>query len=234
MIGFLRRYQKTLFIVSIGILLIGIFVGLGGYLLSSNDMSESVASVGSTKIPYSTFVNRLNQYESVLESRGAVISDADAAKLKQDMLRDMIVNVLLARKSRDMGLRVTDEQLAMDIENTPAFQNAGAFNQDLYFQAVRGIFHETPPQYEADRRRSLAAAEFKQLVFESSKLTPFEIKSAYAAAHKGSLRDFAKKGPAFAAQLQQQRALDLVNFYLRQTISQVPIHTYLAQREAGN
>ncbi len=233
MIGFLRRYQKSLFIISIGILLIGIFVGLGGYLLSSNDMSEAVASVGSTKIPYSRFVSSLNQYEDALSSKGVTPTDDQLAKIKQDLLRDMIVNALLAQQAKKMGLQVTDEQLAVDIENTPAFQNNGSFNQDIYFQAVQSVFHESPQQYEAQRRNALLAAQFKQMVYESAKLTPAEIKSAYAAAHKGSARKFAKDGRAFAAQMQQQRALDLINFYLRQIVPQVQIRTYLKQREEG-
>ncbi len=234
MIGFLRQYQKSLFVISIGILLIGIFVGLGGYLLSSNDMSEAVASVGSTKIPYSRFVNSLNQYEDVLRNKGVNITDADAKKIKQDLLRDMIVNVILAQQAGKMGLKTTDEQLAMDIENTPAFQNSGAFNQDLYFQAVQSIFHESAQQYEAQRRESLKASEFKQIVYESAKLTPDEIKAGYAAAHKGSTRGFAKNRQAFAAQMQQQRALELINLDLRQILPQLQIRTYLQQREQGS
>ncbi|HVA66689.1 MAG TPA: SurA N-terminal domain-containing protein [Elusimicrobiota bacterium] len=233
MIGFLRRYQKSLFIISIGILLIGIFVGLGGYLLSSNDMSEAVASVGATKIPYSRFVASLNQYEDVLQNKGVNLSDDDIAKIKQDLLRDMIVNALLAQQAEKMGLKTTDEQLAIDIENTPAFQNNGSFNQDIYIQALQSIFHESPQQYETQRRTSLLAAQFKQMVYESAKLTPDEIKSAYAAAHKGSLRKFAKDERAFASQMQQQRALELINFYLRQIVPQVQIRTYLKQREEG-
>ena len=58
MMSFLRRYKTTLFIATIAIFLIGTFVGLGGYLFTSRDTSQSVASVGSTKIPYQDYVTR--------------------------------------------------------------------------------------------------------------------------------------------------------------------------------
>lgn len=233
MISLLRRYRKSLFIGVIAIFLIGTFVGLGGYLFTSRDTSLAVASVGSVKIPYQRYLARVNQYADALRSRGTDIDEKVLKEIKQGMLRDMIVDELLVAKADEMGLVVTDGELARDIQNTPSFQRGGAFNQDLYFQAVRAVFRDTPQAYEETRRHALKAIKLKQLLYHAAKLTPAELQEAYAQENKGSLKDFDKKKDEFAAKVQQQRALDLINYYLRQMSTQVEIRSYLEQRETG-
>jgi peptidyl-prolyl cis-trans isomerase D len=233
MISLLRRYHRALFIAVIAIFLIGTFVGLGGYLFTSRDMTGAVASVGEEKIPYERYAVRVNQYLEALRSRGTDVTDELTKEVKQGMLRDMIVDALLEKKADEMGIVVTDGDLARDIQSTPAFQQNGQFSQDLYFNAVRQIFHQTPERFERERRVSMKTARLKQLIYQSAKLTPEQVKEQYAAANKGNLKNFEKERAAFAAKAQQQRALDLINYYLRQLSAQVEIRSYLEQREQG-
>jgi outer membrane protein assembly factor BamE (lipoprotein component of BamABCDE complex) len=233
MISFLRRHQKSFFIATIATFLIGTFVGLGGYLFTSRDMSATVASVGSTKIPYSLFMARVNQYADAMREKGSDVTDDALKQIKQGMLRDMIVDELLSQKAGDLGIVVTDAELARDIQSSPAFQRGGAFSPEAYAYVLRTVYRQTPDVYEGYRRQQVKALKFKQLVFEASKIAPPELKTAYAAAHKGSLKDFDKESTSFSQQLRQHRALELLNYYLHQVGSQVEIRTYLDQRESG-
>ncbi len=233
MTSFLRRHKKALFIATISIFLLGTFVGLGGYLFTSRDMAGSVASVGKTKLPYDQYVNRVNQYEEALRARGTDVDDKMTAEIKQGVLREMIVDELLQQKADDMGIVVPDSELARDIQNTPAFQRDGHFDQQVYFARVREAFHDSPESYERERRKQLKAMKLKQVIYHAAKLTPAELEDAYKQAHKGALKGFDKDKEAFAAKAQQARALDLINYYLRQLAQQVEIRTYLEQRESG-
>lgn len=240
MISFLRRYHRTLFLAVIAIFLTATFVGLGGYLFTSKDTSSAVATVGSAKIPYSRYISRVNQYAEVLRSRGTNVTDDTLKELKRAMLQEMIVDELLVAKADEMGLMVTDEELARDIRNTPAFQRDGAFSQEIYFYAVRQSFGETPEKYEESRRRQIKASKFKQMLYQSAKLTPQEVdaafkreQEAFAKEHKGSLKDFKLTKEGAAGKEQQQKALELINYYLRQLVSQIQIVSYLEQRESG-
>lgn len=233
MMEFLRRHQKAAFLATIVIFLLGTFVGLGGYLFTSHDMGGAVASVGKDKIPYSVFSARVNEYADAVRAKGGDVTDDMLNQIKQGMLRDMIVDDLLTQKADALGIVVTDGELARDIQNTPLFQRDGQFSQDLYYGALRSVYHETPEMYEAERREQIKAAKFKQLVYQTAKLTPDELKEQYAQAHKGSMKGFDKDKDSFAAQAQQQRAIDLINYYLRQLTTQVEIHTYLKERETG-
>ncbi|MBI5629975.1 MAG: SurA N-terminal domain-containing protein [Elusimicrobia bacterium] len=233
MISILRRYQKPLFLAVIAIFLIGTFVGLGGYFFTSRDMSGTVATVGSTKIPYSLFAAKVNQYLDAIRGQGAELKEDQIKEIKQLILRDMIVDEILLSKAEEMGLQATDEEVSYEIQHTKAFQHEGTFNQDLYFQALRRVLHETPRAYEDSRRKAIKVAKLKQILYLTAKLPPEELRGAYAQANKGSLKDFEKEKESFAAKLQQQRALELINYYLRQISAQVEIRSYLEQRDSG-
>ncbi len=71
------------------------------------------------------------------------------------------------------------------------------------------------------------------MIYETVKLSPTEIRQAYSVAHKGSLKNFAKDRADFSSKLRQARALDILNYYLRQLSSQVVIRSYLKARESG-
>jgi peptidyl-prolyl cis-trans isomerase D len=234
MISFFRKYQRAFFIATIVIFLIGTFVGLGGYLFTSRDTSGAVASVGSTKIPYQRYAVRVNQYLDALQSKGTDVTDDVRKEVKQGMLRDMIVDTLLEKKADEMGIVVTDEDLARDIQSTPAFQRDGQFNQDVYFQMVRSVFHEGPEQFETDRRSAIKVARFKQMIYQSAKVAPSELQELYAQANKGSMKNFEKDKAAFTNKVQQQKALEIINYYLRQLSAQVEIRSFLDQREQGS
>ncbi len=233
MISLLRKYRKPLFVAVIIIFLGGTFVGLGGYLFTSRDMTESVAVVGSTKIPYSRFLTRVNSYVDALREQGGDVTDELVGEVKRNMLRDMIVDELLLRKADEMGVVVTDEELARDIRSTPAFQAGGAFNDAAYIQAVRSVYHNTPSVYEKQRRRTMRTNKFKQLIFQSAKITPVELKKAYANGNAGSMEGFEEKRKEFERRAQQEKALQLINYYLRQISTQVEVKSFLEQREAG-
>lgn len=233
MISFLSRHRRTLFIAVIAIFLIGSFVGVGGYFFTSRDTLTAVASVGSSKISYDVFLRRVNQYVEAVRDQGKDVPDDLVKQVKVEMLREMIIEEILAAKAAEMGIKVTDEELSRDIRSTPAFRRGEAYDQDIYFQTVRRVFRDTPQAYEEMRRKTLKANKLKQIIFQTAKVTPAELQQAYARENKGLMKDFDKKKQELENRLQQQRALDLMNYYLRQVGSQVEIRSYLDQRESG-
>lgn len=233
MIRFLSRHRRALFAATIVIFLIGTFVGLGGYLFTSKDSSSAVASVGGNKLPYSRFVSQVQRYSDMLRGQGTDVTEEVTKQIKQEMLRDMIVQELMRMKADEMGLRVTDDALSRGIQATRSFQRNGQFAQDLYFQALRSVYRESPEAFENERRDAMLAQSLQRLLYQTAKVAPREVLDAYAAVNKGSMKDFDKKKDEFTAKLQQQRGLELINYYLRQQSGQVEIRPYLDQREQG-
>ncbi|MFI5363217.1 MAG: SurA N-terminal domain-containing protein [Elusimicrobiota bacterium] len=233
MSSFLRRHQKSIFIATMTVFFGGMFVGFGGYWFTDRDMQGVVARVGKTKITHEALTTRVNLYVDRLREQGTELDDAKLASLKREMLNNMLVDEMLVIKADELGIVVTDEELARDIRATPAFNRGGQFDQDAYFQAVRQTFHESPQEYETDRRKSIKSSRLKSLFYREVKLTPEETREVYAAVNKGDMKKFEKDKDAFAGQLQQQRALQLVNYCLHQMQSQVEIQNLLDRVESG-
>lgn len=232
MMSWFRRYQRPMFLSVIAVFLIGTFVGLGSYYFIGADHSEAVAVVDGHKIPYLQYRVRVNQYLDALRERETKVTEQMEREIRQGILRDMIVDELLASRAEKLGLRVSDLELRLTLEGTPAFQREGRFDQAVYFQTVRSALRMTPEQYERAQRRSLLSAKFKGVFFQGVKVLPAETRAEYARQGR-PLKDFEAKKAEFAAALRQERALDAINFYLRQLSAQVDIRSYLEQRESG-
>jgi len=232
MIGFLRRYRQGLIISMAIVFLIGIFVGLGGYFFTGADHSEAVAMIGRAKISYFDYRARVNQILDRMRSSGDVSEQAQN-EVKEGVLREMIVDELLAKAAEEMGLRVSDAELSLAIQGTPAFQRDGKFDQDTYFQIVRGGLRTSTEKFEREQRRSMLGQKLKLILFRASKVAAGEARAEYARANKGSMQGFEKAESAFAQELRQRRAVDTVNIFLKDISSKVPIRSYLAERERG-
>ena len=231
MSSFLRKYQKSIFVATMAIFFGGMFVGFGGYWFSDRDMQGVVARVGKVKITDETLTTRVNLYADRLREQGTDLDDAKLGALKREMLNNMMVDEMLSLKADELGLKVTDEELARDIRATPAFNRNGQFDQEAYFQAVRATFRESPQDYEAERRKAIKTSRLKSFFFRLVKISPDEVRETYAAVNKGAMKNFEKDKDAFAARMQQQRALELVNYCLHQMQSQVEVQNLLDRVE---
>jgi hypothetical protein len=231
--SFLRRHQKSIFAATLSVFFGGMFVGFGGYWFTNRDMQGVVARVGKEKISRETLMVRVDLYAERLRSQGTELDDAKLNQLKHEMLTNMMVDELLALKADELGLVVTDEELARDIRATPAFSRGGQFEQEAYFQAVRATFRESAQDYETERRKAIKTARLKSLFYRLVKIPPSELHDAYGRMNKNDFKKFDKEKDAFAQKLQQQETLDLVNHCLRQMQTQVEIQNLLDRVDAG-
>lgn len=235
MISFLRRHQKSIFVATISVFLSGSFVGLGGFYFTSRDTDGAVARIGSTKIPAQRLLLRVNQYADALRQKGTEVDDAMMSRLKREMLNDMMIEEMMAMKADQLGLKVTDDELSRDIRATPAFQREGQFDQDTYFRQVRAIFRENPQEYERSRRKAIKSGRLKQLIFRTAKVPASEVDAAYAQVKKTAPKKDADKitREAVAQNLQQQRAVELINHCLKQMSSQVEHQIWFDRVDGG-
>jgi len=235
MISFLRHHRKSIFVATISVFLSGSFVGLGGFYFTSRDNDGAVARIGATKIPAQKLLLRVNQYADALRGKGTEVDDAMMTRLKREMLNDMLIEEMMALKADELGLKVTNDELSRDIRATPAFQRDGQFDQDVYFRQVRAIFRETPQEYERSRRKAIKSGRLKQLLYRMAKVPPAEAEQAYAQALKtASKKDLAKiTKEAVAQNLQQQRAVELINHCLKQLSSRVEHQIWFDRVEGG-
>jgi hypothetical protein len=227
MIRWLVNYRKPIFIATVAVFLIGIFVGLGANLLINNDAANFIADVGGEKIPRSRYEVEVRNYEERLRSNKRDVTPEMEQQIKNEVFRDLVVEALFAQEAEKLGLAVPDAEVAADIRQT--FTREGQFDQQAYFYAVQNQYHMNPEQYEAMRRRSLLAFKYRELLQRTAKVEPEEVREAYLK-QRGSMKEFDKKKPELQAQLQQERALETLNYALRQLAATAQIKSYQQQQ----
>lgn len=231
MISFFSKYRRIVFIVTVSIFLVGVFVGLGAYVFTGDSM-EAVADVGGAKIPYRSFIMQVNRAASGLKDSNAEVNEVMMRTIKSEIFREMIIEELLSQQGAKLGMLVPDFEIAMEVQNTPAFREGGQFSPRAYYQAVFNEFQMSPAEYEAWRKKARLASKFKQFVYTSVKVTPEEAASYYMAKNK-SLKNFDKERLKYTDELTREKFGNLANYLLRQLTVRQEIKSYLEQREQG-
>lgn len=142
MLTWMQRHKKYL-VVTIWISVIAFvgagFVGWGSYDFNL-DRSNSVAKVGDEKISMEEFnlkYNELFNYKNNL-SNGKYTQE-QAIKENLDMLAvdELIQEKLLLSYAKNLGLRVSDEEVALNLASQEIFHNSsGKFDKNLYYNIL--------------------------------------------------------------------------------------------------
>jgi hypothetical protein len=231
MISFFSKYRRPVFIVTVSIFLVGVFVGLGAYVFTGSS-DGALAEVGGEKIPYKTFVQQVSRISANMKDSGTEVNEILSKTIKQEVFREMVVETLLSQQAKKLGMLVPDFEVAMEVQNTPQFREGGQFSPRAYYQTVYNEFQMSPADYEAWRKRVRLGIKFKQFVYTAIKVTPEEVKSYYLAKNK-DLKNFDKEKGKYAAELAQQKFGDVASYMLRQLSTREEIRSYLEVREQG-
>ncbi|MEI7529508.1 MAG: SurA N-terminal domain-containing protein [Elusimicrobiota bacterium] len=229
MIAFLSKYRRPVFIGTVAVFLVGVFVGLGAYVFTSSS-DDAVAEVGGSKIPYKRFITQVNRVMSNMKDSGTDVNDALSKTVKQEIFREMVIEELLSQQGGKIGMIVPDFEVAVEVQNTPQFREGNAFSPRAYYMAVLGQFDMSPSEYEAWRKKSRLAAKFKQFIYTSVKVTPEEAK-AYCLAKNKNLKDFDKNQAKYTDELARDKFANLANYLLRQLTSRQEVKSYLDRIE---
>lgn len=230
MISFFSRYKRPIFGVVV-VIFVGSIFFVSGQVFTSSSM-DAVAEVGGEKIPYQRFITQVNRVMGGVRDSGTEVNDIISKSVKQEVFREMVVETLLSQEGGKIGMMVPDFEVAVEVQNTPQFQEAGAFSPRAYYQAIYGQFQMSPAEYEAWRKKARLANKFKQFVYNSLKVTPDEVKAYYMAKNK-SLKNYDKEKGKYAAELAQAKFSDVVNYHLRQLVTRNEVRNYLELREQG-
>jgi hypothetical protein len=229
MIALLSKFRRPVFIGTVLIFLVGIFVGLGAYVFDSS-ASDSVAEVNGQNVSYQRFNVQVNRVMNSLKGSGSEVNEVLSRTVKQEIFRDMVIEELLSQQGDKFGMLVPDFEIAMEIQNTPQFRDGNAFSPRAYYQTVFGEFSMAPAEYEAWRKKARLATKFKQFIFTAAKVTPLEV-AEYAAAKK--YKDLDKNRAKYTDELAREKFANIANHLLRQLTSKQEVKSFLEQREKG-
>lgn len=121
----------------------------------------TVAKVNGKDIKFDDFQRAYqNERERLRQALGSDFDTLfqDETKLKQQLLERVIREHLAQQAARDMGLRVSDAELAGYIQGLPEFQDNGRFSRVRYEQILRSV-GLTAQGFEALQRDDLLFAQ---------------------------------------------------------------------------
>ena len=160
-------------LISIPFALWGIqsYLGVGG--------EPVAATVNGVEIPARELDRRVQETRFELRERlGAAYDPAayDDQRLRAEVLETLIQDALLMDVVERLGLRVSDQEVQMQILSDPAFIKDGRFDKETYERLLRfqGL---TPAMYETQLRQKMSATQLIRAVSSSELATRAELEA---------------------------------------------------------
>lgn len=161
MFKFLRKHQKLVFIC-LGLVVVALpFFGVGGMAIFSP--KDAVAKVNGKKITQ-------RQYDQIYQNIVRQKEDLNPEQKKQlevEALQELVRQEVMYQEAQKYGIVVPDQEILLQIVNTPAFQKNGRFDPQVYSQTVFQVFHMTLEEFEEMRRKEIAGVKINQLIYSA-------------------------------------------------------------------
>jgi len=103
----------------------------------------------------------------------------DTQTTRDQVVDQMVRRVLVERRTRDGGYRVSDAQLAEEIQKMEFFQVDGKFSREVMGQRLKSI-NMTPAQFDARLRKDMLLAQLPDAITNSEFITATELARAVA------------------------------------------------------
>ena len=149
--------------------------GVNSYVSGPTD--TIVAEVKGEEITQTALLEAVQRYrDQMRQMMGEEFNPEmfDNAEIRYVVLDDLIDQQLIRSAADELGLRISDRQIAQFIQQTPAFQRDGTFDSEQY-QMVLARAGFTPTSYEASLRDDLLGQQLIQSVEGSTLVSEVEV-----------------------------------------------------------
>ncbi len=179
MLQYMRERASSIMIKGILALIIlaFIFLGIGNFRNRQNATAAIVNGERITAREYQDSYQRLlNIYRR--QFGDAVDRIIDKLNLKQQAMDRLIANRLILQKARQLGIVVSEEELARSISSMPVFQNNGRFDKSLYTRILQSN-RMTPASFEYQHKLDLLAEKLRRLITDNVMVSEEEARQWY-------------------------------------------------------
>ncbi|MBI4397052.1 MAG: SurA N-terminal domain-containing protein [Elusimicrobia bacterium] len=233
MMKWLRKHRYKIFLVTIVGFLVGSFVGFGSYFFSRSPYDAAIV-VNGDKVPYKRYQSRLRQYINNRRDSGPLDKEKMAA-LRQEVLQDLVRETVFLQEADKYGIIVTNNELAAYLQQIPAFQREGRFDQNAYFHVLTQVIRVPVDEFEEDRRRDIKIQKLQFLLASSVKVTPLELdwnkQKRIASASAEDRKKILEKPNEFREQIRQEQVSHVFQEWLGQVNSQLKVKLHLDKWE---
>ena len=172
-------FTKTVLIVLAVTFVVGFGFSVSDFGNIAGTSGDAAAQVNGEKIPLTEFYRSRDNFRRQ-NPQTRQLSPAEMERFNISILNYMIDEKLLSQKARELGFRVSDQEINKFIKSLPAFQNEGQFiGKDLYEERIRQIFNLSPGQFESILREELMARKMEGFIYETALITEEELYNVY-------------------------------------------------------
>lgn len=180
----LIRTKYSWFTKGVLLLLAAAFVFSFGYGVTNfgsitGASGDAAAEVNGEKIPLTEFYRYRDNFRRQ-NPQIAQLSPAESERVNIRILNFMIDEKLLSQKAKELGFRISDQEVNEFIKSIPAFQTDGQFiGKDQYSERIRQIFNLKPGEFENILRQELMARKMEGFIYETALITEEELYNVY-------------------------------------------------------
>ena len=170
MISMMREYARSLKIVLL--IVVVVFILTSGVLFywgsgpSGGAPGNAVAVVNGEEIPPERFkraqANMMAAYARMARQQ-LTPELAERLGLSQQVMNDLVTEAVVIQGAADEGVRVSDDELRVTIQQIREFQENGRFSRDEYLKVLRQIRLD-PGEFETEVRRQLLRRKMENLI----------------------------------------------------------------------
>jgi len=129
-----------------------------------------------------------NRFRQMAQMRGGKYTTDNARQdnLKSETLKGLVDQELIAQQAEELGIQVSDVEVADSIAKNPQFQQDGKFDFDYYKRLVENGYGMSINRFEDAWRRDLLRAKVVQAAIAGANLSDDELKAAYQSQHESA------------------------------------------------
>jgi peptidyl-prolyl cis-trans isomerase D len=181
MLDFLRKRKRNWVIVFfLGVIIVTFTLFYGGSNFGDQRAAE-VAEVNGELIGQREFAlhyeREVQRYRDLL--KGSLTPEmVKGLNIKGNLIETLIQKKLVLQEARNLGLTVSDDDLAHHLAKIPEFQNGGRFNKDRYLQVLQAN-RLMPAQFEEEQRDQLTIQRLYTVILDAVHVTDDEVRERY-------------------------------------------------------
>jgi peptidyl-prolyl cis-trans isomerase D len=186
MLGIMRKYKQSILIKIVFAVIVFSFIGTiflvwGRGSDKASGPSGYAATVDGTKISLDEFQKSYYRTRGLYEQIYGKSLSPELEKtmgIKKMTIDGLVDGLLIRKEAKQMGLKVTKDEVAAEIAKVPAFQRNGAFDFQQY-QATLKANRMTPEQFEGGQEEDLLVQKARNKVKSAASVSDAEILQAY-------------------------------------------------------
>jgi peptidyl-prolyl cis-trans isomerase D len=180
MMKVLRKHMKIiLWVVVLAFVGTIFFVwGMGGSRNREILNQQSAAVVNEQPVSYSEFERIWEQQSQQLAQAKEAPTQEQIARLRSDLMSDLIDRTLLKQLFDQLKLKVYPEEVAARIAAMPAFQENGKFSGQKYISLLQ-YNRINPEEFEADQKNSLQILKMDRLLRDATVVSEDQLRAYF-------------------------------------------------------